>query len=293
MDARIYYRGALAFMRSEDPWKTYVLDGDHPFHFAGLPSTVQLLAPFTVLPEGVFVALAIALSALAALVVVRSLRLPIWWLAFPPVVEGVSSGNPQILVLALLLAGGSVGTAVAAGLKVYAVIPPFIQGRWKPVATTGLLLLVSVLVSPGLWGQYLAESGTISRILLDEAFGGFSAVRMPLLLLPPTIVAVAYLLLRDRTLLAWLVVPALWPATQLHYSTFALPVITPWAAFLLAIPVRGFVPIAVIGYALAVALRQLGRRLPYGFLGLESAGNPLPLQRLAEAGAILRPDDRP
>ena len=37
-------------------------------------------------------------------------------------------------------------------------------------------------------------------------------------------------------------VPAAWPASQLHYSTMALPVISPLLAFFLAIPILRLPP---------------------------------------------------
>lgn len=56
---------------------------------------------------------------------------------------------------------------------------------------------------------------------------------------------------------AWVAVPALWPASQMHYSIFAMPLMKkrPWLAAVLALPWAG-VPAVVPGllaleYALA------------------------------------------
>lgn len=84
--------------------------------------------------------------------------------------------------------------------------------------------------------------------------------------------------LRDGKTASWLCVPGLWPATQLHYSTFILPVMTPWAAVLLAIPTRGFVPLVVILYGVAFALNGWRDRLP-----LASRLLPVPAPRAKPA----------
>ena len=68
-----------------------------------------------------------------------------------------------------------------------------------------------------------------------------------------TIVALGLLALRDRRAAGWLAVPALWPASQLHYSTMALPVMSPLLAFFLAIPILRLPP--------EIILVEVGRRL--------------------------------
>jgi hypothetical protein len=48
-DARLYYEGAAAWLAGRDPWSVS-LGG---VHFAGLPPTVEVFAPFTILPVDV------------------------------------------------------------------------------------------------------------------------------------------------------------------------------------------------------------------------------------------------
>lgn len=77
--------------------------------------------------------------------------------------------------------------------------------------------------------------GAISTRLEYESTQGWSAFYFPMLL----VIAVAALLLlalRDRRAAGWLAVPAIWPSSQFHYSTMALPVMSPLLAVLLAIP---------------------------------------------------------
>ena len=64
--------------------------------------------------------------------------------------------------------------------------------------------------------------------------------------------------LRDRGA-AWLVVPALWPYTQLHYAAIALPALrgAPILALLLCFPFPLLPPVAVILEACRVQLLSL------------------------------------
>jgi hypothetical protein len=80
LDARIYYHGSAAWLTGQDPWSAGALLGERLFSYAGLPPTTILLAPLTVLPEELFVWLWLALSVVAAVVVVRRLQLPLVWL---------------------------------------------------------------------------------------------------------------------------------------------------------------------------------------------------------------------
>jgi hypothetical protein len=106
IDAHIYYRGSAAWLAGGNPWEAlgYIIMGQ-PLHYAALPTTVVLLAPFALLPEEVFVVGFIAASALAAAYIVRKLELPWYFLAFPPLFQGVQSGNPNVILFALLLCG--------------------------------------------------------------------------------------------------------------------------------------------------------------------------------------------
>jgi len=65
-------------------------------------------------------------------------------------------------------------------------------------------------------------------------------------LLGVTAVALLILAVRDRRAAGWLAVPAAWPSSQFHYSTMALPVMSPLLAVLLAVPVARLAPVAII-----------------------------------------------
>jgi hypothetical protein len=254
LDARIYYRGVANWLAGIDPWRADVVFNHHTFSYAGTPATTVLLAPAGLISEDAFVVLALALTAAAALWIVRRLDLSLWWLLFPPVSEVLFSANPQVVVLGLLLARGTVASAVATALKAYAAVPLLAERRIRAAVAGFVLTAATMIAAPSLWLSYLREFGTISARLAHQSDRGFSAFYYPLLAVP---VAVLLLLLarRDRRAAGWLAVPALWPASEFHYSTFALPVMSPLLAFVLAIPSQQLPPVAVA----LDAIRRLAR----------------------------------
>ena len=250
-DIQIYYRAVQEWLAGGDPWSASVAVNPHAiFHYAGSPATTVLLAPSALFSEGQFTALWLVLSALSAVAIVRWLKLPIWWLLFPPTVEALYSGNPQLVVLMLLLAGaGRAGVAadtIAVALKVYAIVPLLAERRPRRIVYALGLTLATVVVAPWRWTEYLTQFGAISARLERESAGGFSAFYHPVLLVP-TAIAIILLWRRDRKAAGWLAVPALWPSSEFHYSTFAQPVMTPILAVLLSVYAQqGLVPVAIM-----------------------------------------------
>lgn len=241
IDARIYYRGVLAWLNGTNPWDAAVTVGGSAYHYAGSPVTTVVLAPAALLSEDLFAALWLVLTWAAAAWTIRRHGLPIWWLLFPPISEALFSGNPQLIVLALLLADQGWLAAIATALKVYAFIPLFGEGRWRTIGLAIGFNALTILIAPALWLSYLQQFGSISDRLAYESIEGFSAFYYPALLFV-TVVALALLAIRDRAAAGWLAVPAAWPASQLHYSTMAMPVMTPLLAFFLAIPILRLPP---------------------------------------------------
>lgn len=235
IDATIYYRGVVAWLEGGDPWAASVVANGWTYHYAGTPVTTVLMAPAALLSEGMFTAAWLVLTWLAAIWTLRRLRFPLWWLLFPPIAEALFSANPQLVVLALLVANRPLASAVATGLKVYAFVPLLGEGRWRQIAFAVAFNAATFLVAPSLWLDYLRRFGEISRQLEYDSIQGASAFYIPILL-AVTVVALVILALRDRRAAGWLAVPAVWPASQFHYSTMALPVMTPFLAVLLAVP---------------------------------------------------------
>ncbi len=177
-----------------------------------------------------------AIGALAAFWTVRRLGLPIWWLAFPPLAHAIWNGNPQTLMLALLVVGHPLTSALAVGVKLYAALPLLFHPKHLVVA--GILLLVTVPLVP--WPLYL-EHGAGVTSHLATAWNG-SAWRLPVLVLP-TILALWILRRRGAD---WFSIPAVWPATQFYYVSSALPALVgrPLLAAAFALPVPLLVPVS-------------------------------------------------
>jgi hypothetical protein len=241
IDARIYHRAVVAWLSGGNPWEASFMGAS----FAAPPPTLLYLAPFAPLPEDSFVALSVALGVVAAVFTVRRLGLPLWWVLFPPLVESIAVGNPNVVVLALLVAGGTRAGSLAIIAKVYAAVPLAVLGRWRPLLLACAVIGATVPVLP--WGQFLAAN--TSSVLMAQSAGGKSAAALPWLV--PFVLVGLVLLGRQRA--AWLVVPALWPATQSHYAALALPALSPVMAAVAALPLPMAAPAAVlIGGAVAV-----------------------------------------
>ena len=252
IDATIYYRGVVAWLHGADPWAASVSVNGYAYHYAGSPVTTVLMAPASLLGEQAFTYGWLGLTLVAAIWTLRRLHFPLWWLLFPPIAEALFSGNPQLVVLALLVANKDIASALATGLKVYAFIPLFGETRWRQIGIAVLFNAATILVAPGLWLDYLRELGSISSRLERESTQGGSAFYLPMLL-AICVVALVLLALRDRRAAGWLTVPAIWPASQFHYSTMALPVMSPLLAVLLAYPYLRLTPVAIV--------LDVGRRL--------------------------------
>ncbi len=69
----------------------------------------------------------------------RLLRLPWWWLLFPPFIDAAWNGNPQNLLVPLILVGAG---PVAVFLKVYAIVPIALTLRWRALLLTVVALVV-------------------------------------------------------------------------------------------------------------------------------------------------------
>jgi hypothetical protein len=238
-----------------NPWDVSVQHSGLVFHYYALPTAVIALAPFTLAPESAFVPFWIGLQAAAAFFVVRRLRLPWWWLSFPPLVKGVLVGNPSLLVLAVALASHPVLTALGPILKVYVGLPLLAERRWKAIAVGIAFAGATVLVAPTLWADFLAGAATRNDRLMIEANGGYSGFRDPLLFAGAGL-ALLVIARRDLRVAGWLAPIALWPGSQFHWSTLAMPVMTLPMAYMLALPAHGLPPVAVMVYAVIAEVRH-------------------------------------
>jgi len=231
-DARLYLEATRTWLAGADPWILIETQ-----RFAAPPPTLIPLAPIALLPEQVGIAFMIVLAIGGAIATVRILHLPWWWGLFPPFIDAAWNGNPQNLLVPLILLGAG---PVAVFLKVYAVVPLALTLRWRAILVTGAALLITAPLLP--WASYIAQFGALSEVLATQSDGGLSATAV-VWLVPVALVA---LLFAGRERAAWLTVPAIWPATQWYYSTLAIPALTPLAAAVIAIPVPGAAVIATV-----------------------------------------------
>jgi hypothetical protein len=268
LDAHIYYRGSAAWLGGQNPWATGALLYGRFYNYAGLPPTAVLLSPLTLMPEEVFVWLWFALSIGAAVVAVWALRLPVAWAVYPPLLFGAIAANPHVVMLALLLAGGTWGGGLASVLKVVAIPPLVGERRWRALVVSCAAIGASVVLLPGLWSSFLNQAGTLQESIYSESGGGFSAWGMPLVFVP-ALLALCVLARLDLRAAAWLAVPALFPTTQYYYAMFALPV-DPFLAAAMAFPVPLGPPLLTIVYAV-VRLGAAARRRPEPHAGSDSA----------------------
>lgn len=266
-DARIYLHGGQAWLAGGDPWTAFALQhswssgaADVPYYFTGPPPTVLAFAPFAWLPDGAFTAGWMALTIGSALYTFRRLHLPYWWVMFPPMAQAVFVGNPHVVCLALLLSGSSVLQALAPAAKAYAVLPMIGERQWRALGIIAVAGALSVIVFWPLWLQYAVDYPQVQAWISNATWGGFSATR-DLRLFAIVAAALAALAVIDFRAAGWLAVPALWPAAEYFYATFALPLRSPWLAAALAVPATqasAFVPWTIVAYVivrLAIALR--------------------------------------
>jgi hypothetical protein len=261
VDGELYRRAAATWLGGGNPWTAYTATNTWPVGggyvhelFTGPPPTVLAFVPFVWIPEAIFVVGWLAVTMLAAAYTIRRLRLPLYWLLFPPMVTGIVAGNPHVVCLAMLLCGSNWLRALAAPMKAYAAIPMVVERQWRALGILAGLGILSLLLFTPLWIQYRSVYAGISEWLAGPGTeGGFSATRDPRLLVL-TATALVGLFLVDRRAAGWLSVPALWPGTQYFYATFALPLRSPWLAALLAFSepkAAAVVPWAISAYALA------------------------------------------
>jgi len=258
-DAYLYYEASAAWLSGGSPWDVSVTNQGFVYHYYALPTATVVLAPFTALPENVFVAGWIVAQVLAAAWIVRRLELPWWWIAFPPMVNGILAGNPSPLLIALLVASSPALKAIAVLVKVYAVVPLFGERRWRAIAIAAALAAITLAAAPGLWADFIAGSAGRTSQQLAEARGGYNAFGNAAIMAGAA-VAVLLIARRDLRVAGWLAPIALWPGSQFHWSTLAMPVMTLPMAYLLALPAHGLPPIAVMVYAAIGEVRHLRDR---------------------------------
>ena len=246
-DGLLYREATLRWLSGQDPWAIPATGAI----YAAPPPTLLAMLPFAAVPDDVARVLLLVAGISANMWMIRRLRMPPWWLLFPPLVDGIWIGNPHVLVAPLLVAGAA---PVAAFVKLYGLAVPALLLQSRAIFVTGLLLLATAPFLP--WQLFFERWGEVSAALRDQSAGGGFSVWVTPLLLPVALVAAVLI---GRVRLAWWSVPVFWPFTQWYYSSLPLPVLTPLAAAALSVPAPGA---TTVGLALAVAeVWWRGRRL--------------------------------
>ena len=127
------------------------------------------------------------------------------------------------------------------------------------ITIAALLSLASFVIAPGLWVDFVGGAFAREARLLEESGGGYSAYQNSAIL-PLVGISVIALAWYDLKMAGWLAPIALWPASQFHWSTLAMPVMTPLLAVMLAVNLPGFVPLAVAVQVLFVVVDRVRRR---------------------------------
>jgi hypothetical protein len=243
-DARLYIEASRTWLSGGDPWG-FLLDG---YGYAAPPPSLIATAPLTLLPSDIAPHLMVVGAAAAAILTIRRLGLPWWWLLFPPLLEAVWNGTLDAYLVLLIVSGHGWLAAVA---KIYAAVPLTLLGRWRQLAILGVVLVITGPILP--WSAYLQQLPAINERLAVQSIGGMSATAIPILI--P--IAVAALLLLGRRAV-WLAVPALWPSSQWYYGVIALPALAraPLVAAAMSIPIPGLI---VAGLVAQVAWNRVVR----------------------------------
>jgi hypothetical protein len=248
-DARLYIAATRAWLDGGNPWSVELAGN----YYAAPPPSLLAMLPVVPLPPGADVAVVAVAVAGAAILTVRMLGLPWWWLLFPPLVQCFLSANIHGLLIPLILAGGGTFAAIA---KAYAVIPLVILGRWRSLAALLAVLAITALVLP--WPEYIRDAGVITeRLAAQTKLGVPIGV---LVVLSPAILVALVVVGRERA--AWLAVCALWPSQQFYYGTLAMPIKSKIAGALVALPVPGNGLLALLVLALMTVRQRRGSGSP-------------------------------
>lgn len=253
-DGRLYRAATVAWLHGEDPWS--VVQGG--VYFAAPPPSLLPVLPFALVPEAVAVPALLVLGIAANAWMFRRLHAPLWWLAFPPLVDGIWNANPHVFVAPLIV--GGLGP-LAVFVKVYGGVPLAGLLRIRALAITVVALVVTIPLLP--WERFLNELPTILLQLRVQSGGGLSitALPLPVLVLAATL-AVGALIVAGRERAAWLAVPVLWPSTQWYYASIALPALIRPVSSLVAAAVMA-VPLAqgpLLGLVALAAVELISRR---------------------------------
>lgn len=241
----LYCQAAAAWLLGQDPWQV----GPPDSIFAGPPTMFLPLVPFAFVWTDLLRGMWVLIDLAVAIWTLRRLGLPSYWLIFPPLIQAISLGHPEVVVLGLLVQRGPIG-AVAILLKPYAAFAFIAERRWRVLTIAAAVVLLSIPILP--WARFFAEYPAIYATLARQTSGD-SVFGQPLLM---AIALIALASLGARRGL-WLVVPVLWPFAQPMYKTITVPMLSPVIAIFWAFPFAGA---TLVGILVEASLRLINRR---------------------------------
>jgi hypothetical protein len=273
--SNIYTAASAAWLNGGDPWTV----GPPQAVYAGPPPMLLPFAPFVPLPELATRLLWFVVDLAIGAWVVRRLRLPAYWLMFPPLFGAIFLGHIEVLIIALIvLPGPLAGLAVA--VKPYAVFPLLAERRWSAIILAVVFVAVTAPFLP--WARFISEFSAISATLSRQSHGD-SVFGDPALMVFAVVVLAALGLRRAL----WLGVPVLWPAAQPIYKTMTMPVLTPVIAIAWALPVPGATLFGLVAQALLERVDERRPLWPWLKYGIQPAAS-MPRQASAIRNAESR-----
>jgi hypothetical protein len=249
-DGRLYTDASRVWLAGGDPWTaTY----EFGLHYGAPPPTLLVTAPLTLVPTVVAGLIMVVIGGVLALLAIRTLGLPAWWILWTPILDGVLVGSLDIAAMAaLVLVAGRV-SALAPFLKIYAVVPMLGERRWRSVAVAGMLIAATIPLVP--WAMFLADWPVVTHTLATQNMSG-SAWPSPILWIA---FAIGLPLLGARRA-GYLAVPVLWPNTQPHYGALALPIASSSAILAIGFSFAFVVPwVPLVAVAAVIALTVVDR----------------------------------
>jgi hypothetical protein len=263
--ALIYTEAARAWLAGGDPWTV----GPPSAVFAGPPPMLLPFVPFVALPGDLTRLIWVAGMAALAILVLRRLRLPGWWIGFPPIFHAIQLGHPEVLVLWLVVLGGPIA-GLAPVIKPYAGLPLLAEQRWRAIAMGVAVIVVTAPFLP--WRLFIERLPDISRAFANYSHGD-STFGTPILM---AIAVVALALLGIRRAL-WLATPLLWPGAQPIYKAVSVPAMSPLLAvfWALPVPIVAATSASLVGVVVEAAVRRYAAARPIpGWLRTGLDGGP-------------------
>jgi uncharacterized protein (TIGR03382 family) len=240
-DAQLYVLAAERWLAGGDPWSATLLG----IRFAAPPPTLLAVTPLTLLPPSLIAPIVMVVLLALAWLAIRSLGLPLWWLAFWPITDSILVGNPDVAVLAALVIAGRRFDFLAPFGKIYAVVPMIADRRWRSIAVSALAMILTAPLLP--WALYVAQFSALAASL--EAVSATTSVYGAPVLMAVAVVSLLVLGVRRA---GWLSVPILWPWTQPHYMAISVPALSPTIAIAWSVP--GCPPAIALGGVVAAAI---------------------------------------